>query len=298
MKSIIMAFCGVVFLLLVFTLFGSWYTVDQGESAVLLSNGAVAGVEGPGLHLKMPFVQSVVMVSTQSHVACFWDVQSGNSCDGPTMDTYSSDQQDTQVQASVSYRVPAGQESTLYSQYGSVDAMVSRLIDQRFPAIFKDIFGQYTAQEAVQNRAKLNADTLTAMQAAVKGEPVEIESVQLTDIKFTPAYEASIEAKQQAGVEVQQQQQLLLQEQVKAQIAVTQAKGLADAKVAQAQADAQVTRLNGDAAADAIKAKGAALQNNPQIVALTLASEWNGILPTTMVPGGATPFIDVQQAQK
>jgi len=47
------------------------------------------------------------------------------------------------------------------------------------------------------------------------------------------------------------------------------------------------------AEADAIRAKGAALRDNPTLIALTSAERWNGILPTTMVPGGAVPFVNV-----
>jgi hypothetical protein len=67
----------------------------------------------------------------------------------------------------------------------------------------------------------------------------------------------------------------------------------ADATRAQAQADADAARLRGEAGADAIRAKGAALRDNPTLIALTSAERWNGILPTTMVPGGAVPFVNV-----
>ena len=42
---------------------GSFYTVDQGERAVLLTNGAISGVEDAGLHFKLPFVQSIAKIS-------------------------------------------------------------------------------------------------------------------------------------------------------------------------------------------------------------------------------------------
>ena len=45
--------------------------------------------------------------------------------------------------------------------------------------------------------------------------------------------------------------------------------------------------------AQAIKARAEALQSNPNLVALTAVEKWNGILPTTMVPGSAVPFVNV-----
>lgn len=96
-----------------------------------------------------------------------------------------------------------------------------------------------------------------------------------------------------AEVEVQRRSQELEQQRIQAQIVVTQAQGAADARVAEAKAQAEATRLAGDAEASAIRAKGEALRDNPQLVALVTAESWDGVLPTTMLPGGALPFIDV-----
>lgn len=290
MKTISLTIAGIIVVIVIILTLTSWYTIDQGEVGVLLTNGAVTSVEDAGFHFKIPFFQSVVPITTQSHYVCW---QANNSdCGGP-MDTYSSDQQDIKIQASVNYHVAPGQEAVLYARYGSVDNMVYRTIDQYFPAISKDVFGRYSVQESIQNRAKLNSDILAAMQEALKEFPVVIESVQITDIKATPEYEASIEAKQQAAVQVQQQQELLDQEKIKAQIAVTKAQGLANSQVAQATAEAKAIELKGNADAEAIAARGKALQSNPNVVQLLLAQEWNGVLPVTMMGNSPVPFINV-----
>jgi hypothetical protein len=52
--------------------------------------------------------------------------------------------------------------------------------------------------------------------------------------------------------------------------------------------------LQGDAEAHAINARGKALRDNPSLVELVQAEKWNGVLPTTMVPGSAVPFINVK----
>ena len=52
-----MAFLGLILLL---TVMGSWYTVDQGERAVVLRLGAIVGEAGPGLHFKFPWINTVI----------------------------------------------------------------------------------------------------------------------------------------------------------------------------------------------------------------------------------------------
>lgn len=77
-------------------------------------------------------------------------------------------------------------------------------------------------------------------------------------------------------------------------LSVDAAKKLIDDLTA-AEADAKAVQLRGEAEASAIKAKSAALASNPALISLTQAERWNGQLPTTMVPGGAVPFLNVGQ---
>jgi hypothetical protein len=52
--------------------------------------------------------------------------------------------------------------------------------------------------------------------------------------------------------------------------------------------------LTGNAEAEAINARGRALRDNPTLIELVSAERWNGVLPTTMVPGAAVPFVNVK----
>src|SRR5215475_12648687 len=51
-------------------LFGSGFTVDAGEEAVVLRLGAIQGTYGPGFHFKIPLIDSVrkMDVRVQKHV--------------------------------------------------------------------------------------------------------------------------------------------------------------------------------------------------------------------------------------
>ena len=91
---------------------------------------------------------------------------------------------------------------------------------------------------------------------------------------------------------------MLQTEQVQAQIRVTQAQAEADSQLAQAKADAESTRLRGNAEADAIQARAKALASNQNLIELTKAERWNGVLPTTMLPNSTVPFIDAKQVDR
>ena len=252
-------------------LFGSWYTVDQGERAVILRNGEFVKVSEPGLGWKMPIIDNVEKLSVQSRLASYQE-----------MATYSRDQQTASMGVSVNYRNNAGSVQEIYSNYGSEQAMIDRLITPRVMAETKNVFGRFNAVEAIQQRERLNLEVQQALQEVVQGS-VTIESIQVENIDFSQAYEQSVEQRMLAEVEVQKIRQNLERELVQAQIVTT-------------QAGAEATRIReiGQAEADAINARGQALRDNPNLVALVQAERWNGILPTTMIPNGALPVIGMQ----
>ncbi|MBT1154400.1 prohibitin family protein [Aminobacter anthyllidis] len=261
--------------------FGSFYVVDQGERGVVTRNGAILAVNEPGLGFKMPIMDGVTYIDVRSKAKTYDSVMA-----------YSADQQTATLAVSINYSIPGDKAGIVYAEYGNEDNLLSRLVERKLMAQVKNVFGQYNAARAITERAKLNADIQIALQEAVEG-PVVIEAVQIENIDFSDTYEAKIEERMSAEIEVQKLKQNLEREKVQATIRVTQAGAEADATRAQAEADADAARLRGEAEADAIKAKGAALRDNPTLIELTAAERWNGTLPTTMVPGGATPFLNV-----
>jgi regulator of protease activity HflC (stomatin/prohibitin superfamily) len=251
---------------------GSFYTIDAGERGVILRNGKVVGTAEPGLSFKLPIVDSVREITVQTQARVY-----------ETVSVYSRDQQSAILQISVNYRLPADQVETIYSEYGGKDGVMTRLLDRQVPEEVKNVFGRFNAVTAIQERERLSREVQEAIQAATKNPVLIVESVQIENIDFSDAYEQSIEQRMLAEVEVQKVQQNAQREKVQAEILVIQAKAEADAK-----------KLQGDAEAHSINARGRALAQNPALVELIQAEKWNGVLPTTMVPGQSVPFINVK----
>jgi regulator of protease activity HflC (stomatin/prohibitin superfamily) len=274
---------------------GSWYTVDQTERGVLLRNGAVVGTAQPGLGFKIPVIDSVEKISVKT-ATYTWD----------KMNSYSYDQQPADLKISVTLRAAPEKVADLYAKFGRLDSAVNQVVSPVVNQQVKVVFGRYTAVKAIQERGALNSAIKDAIAETLKYDPmIVIESVQLENIEFSQNYLHSIEQRMLAEVEVQKLQQNAEREKVQAQITVTQATAKANAVRAEAQANADATRLNGearasnikltgDAEASAIEARARALGSNPNLVTLVQAERWNGVLPTTMVPGSAVPFVSVK----
>jgi len=262
---------GIAALILVFS---SYYTIDQGERGVIQRTGATIGLAEPGLHFKLPLIDIVAHISVQQQTQRY-----------PKLQSYSRDQQPADLVVSVTFHVSDPEQ--VYSQYGNVDNMMVRLVDPRVYEQVKNVFGRFDAASAIQDRVKLNAEVASAVRAAIKG-PLVVESVQIENIDFSDSYERAVEDRMQATV----LQQKALAEKARR---ITEADAAAYEVKAAADAKAHAIEVQGLAEAGAIKARGAALHDNPGLPSLVTAEKWDGHLPTTMPPNGAVPFLNVQK---
>ena len=259
----------------------TYFTIDEGERGVVLHWGAVVGEAGPGLHFKMPIITTIEKISVQVQKEAFDKVGDIDT----RLQAYSRDQQPATIAMAVNYHVTDA--SAVYSQYGSLINMKSRVINSRAYEQLKTVFGQFDAADAIQKRALLNAEVFNAIRKSVSG-PVVIDSVQIEDITFSNQYETAVELRMQAIVKQQQAEADKQKRIIDADASAYEVKAASDAKAHQIE-------VQGKAEAGAIQARGDALRNNPALPTLVAAEKWNGVLPTPMVPGNTVPFVNVQK---
>ena len=273
---------GIVGLVGLGILLGSWYRVDEGERAVILTNGSFSEISGPGLHFKVPFFQTARFITVRNESFRYEKVAA-----------YSYDQQTAEMVLSVNFQISPADVENIYRQYGSADNAASRVLHPRVYEQVKNVFGQYTAQRAIQERGQLNVDITRNLQEALAGTGLTILSVQVENIDYTDAYEQAVEAAAKAKADIERSKSELLRVEQEAQQKVKQAQAEAEAKKLQADADAYATAAAGKATAEAIRERGAALRDNPDLVDLVAAERWDGKLPTSMIPGAAMPFVNL-----
>lgn len=259
---------------------GSWYTIDQGERGVLLRFGKLSSVEKPGLHFKLPFIDSIHKMTVRTVKLTL-----------PTA-VYSKDIQGAEVVLSLNYRLEDGKVGEMYSTAGT--DFVEKLVIPRLLAVLKDVFGKYNAVSIVQAREELGVQILKEMSAKMSGTGIVVESVQIENIDFSDSYEKSVEERMKAEVEVQRVKQNLERERINAEMARAKAQGEADAKLARAEADAKAIELVGKAEAEAIRAKSEAMKANPDYVRMLQAEKWDGKLPQSIVPSSSVPILKLQ----
>ena len=267
----------------------SFYTVDEGERAVVLTWGEFSKVTDPGLHFKIPLVQSVSTYSTRVQKVRFGKPNSPDDENYEVLSCYTYDQQIVESYAiSITWAYDAHRIEDVYRYFGAerASAVFRNVVQPNVLQSTKAILGQYTAQTIVQKRAQLDEEIENTLKAQLEKYPINIISIQFEDINFSQTYEDVIEQTAQKKMEIEKAENELQRIQIEAQQQVAQAQAQNKALKLKAEAEAYQIETKAKAEAEAIRLRGEALRENPRLVELTIAERWSGEVQQTVVQSG------------
>jgi regulator of protease activity HflC (stomatin/prohibitin superfamily) len=259
----------VVGLFVLLAMAGSFYTIDEGERGVKTRYGKVVGAVEPGLGFKAPFIENVDSFSVRTTKTGYENISA-----------LTNDQQKVSVDVVVNYQVDPAAVVEIYSTLGKNYA--ERVINPAILDATKGIFGHYTAQRSVHERAAMADEMTEQLKVELAKYGMLIHQVQIQDVDFSATYLHSIEARMEAEIAVQKKDQERQKEAISAEIKRIQADATAYDTLAQAKAEAE-----------SIDIRGKALKDNPSLVSLIQAEKWDGKLPTTMPPNATVPFLNL-----
>lgn len=238
----------VVIFAAIILLSSSTYTIEPGHRGVIVTMGKVSDVFSPeGFGFKAPFITSVIPVSIRQQTK------------SAQADCYSSDLQQINVELKILYRIPENMVVKVFQNF-SGDPFDS-LIAPRVAEAFKEVTAQQSAEMIVKKREEIKTKALAASRSKV-GDILIVEDIVIQNVALSKELEHAIEAK-------------MVQEQEAAKAKFIQQK-------AEVEANTAVIRAKGEA--EAIRIRGRALQDNPNLVQLQIVEKWNGVAP--LVIGG------------
>ena len=139
----------------------------------------------------------------------------------------------------------------------------------------------------MHQRAKIKADVQKELTAWLAKYGIELKEASLANIRFDPAYEKAIEAKQIEEQKAEQKCYELIQAQRQPEIAAAQAKGQGDAAREKAKGEAEATRIRGSAEAEYNQKVAASL--TATLIQQRYLERWDGKLTQFSAGGGSTP---------
>jgi regulator of protease activity HflC (stomatin/prohibitin superfamily) len=275
-KSIITAVIAVILFL------SSVYTVNEGHIGIVKRFSEAKEQVNPGLHFKVPFIDSVEEIEVRTRK------------NEEKMASSTKEQMPVTIVVSVNWTVDKTAALELFRQYGGLTQFENRILDPRFRSATKDVIPRYDAEKLIQDRASaIQAIELNFIEE-MKDFPVTVDNIQIENIQLPAKYLTSIETKQTEKNLADAEKHKLARQNLEAQRDVNTAKAKADGIKLVAIAEAESIRIKGLAEAEAITAKAKALGNNPLIIKLTEAQNWDGKLPATILGSSNMPILDMR----
>lgn len=254
---IVVAFVGILIL-------NPFVQIEAGERGVVLTWGGFNGqIMEPGLHLRIPIAQSVVKLSVRTQTL---EIENSES--------YSKDLQVVSIKSVLNYNLDPKAVGTVYQQYGE-DYEV-KILRPNLEAAVKQTIAKYSAEELLNRRGEAQSEIENTYKGAIP-ESFVVSKYALVNEAFSKAYEEAIEKKQIAQQDAERAENELKRIKIEA-----------EQRVAQARAEAEAIKLQSDAANNDKYINLKALE-----VQLEAVKQWNGVLPTQMIPGTSLPFINV-----
>lgn len=240
---------GVIGLILLSLIFGSFGIIGEGNRGVKTRTGRVVGVVEPGLYFKLPFIEGVREMSVKNTVVLY-------ERENP-LAAASKDLQDVQVATVVEYRVDATKVGDIYKQFGDTDTYEENVVRPAVRDTVKAVASQFTAEELVTKRQDFTSVVMNTLQQRLQDKHAIVVTVSITNFQFSESFTKAIEAKVTAE-----------QDALAAQNRLEQVKFEAQQKVESAKAEAEAIRIQ----AQAITQQGGA-----EYVRMKTVEKWNGV---------------------
>ena len=267
---------GALILLAVILAFFSVFTVQAGYRGVKTRFGKVTGgALTPGLHFKLPIVESVVSIETREQ-----KLEQETSASSKDLQTVKS-------KIAVNFHPVREDVPSLYDSIG-LDYQ-ARILDPAVEETVKAITARYTAEELISKRTEVRDEMEEELSKRVEANFIKITKFNIVNFEFSLSFNEAIEAKQTAEQEALRAENELKRVEVEAQQTIEKARGLAESVKLQAEADAEAIRLTAIAEAEAQKLLGEVI--NRDVVTLRAIEKWDGIMPR--VTGEAVPMISL-----
>jgi len=207
-------------------------------------------------------------------------------------DAASKDLQAVHVEMVLNYRVMPDRAPEVYRNIGPNFSSV--IIDPAAQEVLKANTATHNAEEILLQRPQLKSDVQRELTAWLAKYGIDMREAALANIRFDPAYEKAVEAKQIEQQKAEQKRYELIQAQRQAEIVAATAKGTGDAALAEARGVADALRLKGEAEATYNARVSASL--SPVLIQQQYLARWDGRLPQYSFGGNAVPFVQVPGA--
>ncbi|MBN1495097.1 prohibitin family protein [Candidatus Peregrinibacteria bacterium] len=259
-----------VFILIMIILDG-FVSVPAGHVGVLFDQGrgVLEDELNEGLHLKIPFWQSVTIMDarTQEYTMSI-ATEEGKIKGDDSIESRTKDGQVVWIDATVLFHIDKTEADNIKKELGAEEEYMTKIVRPRAREVIRTSAAKYNALDLVsETRMNVVKDMEDMLTDAYGKHNIILEEVVLRNVTYSAEFASAVEQKEVA-------RQLIKT----AEYQKEQAMELKEKRIIEAEAEAQAITLKGDA-----------LRNNPEVIQLQFVEKlapnisW-GIMPDTIAP--------------
>lgn len=280
---------GLVAVVGIMLLSGSIFVTPEGHVTIKKRFGEAIEAVTPGVHFKMPFVDSTEDMEVRTRK---YSLSLSASTTGRNEEDQVELQMPSQVKISANWNIPASSALSIYKEYGGLEQYEDRILDPRVTRATKQVFAKYSIEQVVSEREIVRGAIEAALSEALTGKLATMTDINLEDVNWSKKIRDAVEKKQTAKFAFEEEAYTLEKQNLQAQQKVNTADAEAKAIDKKSIATAAAIEREGAATAKAMKEKAKVLADNPQLVELIKAERWNGQLPTVAGQTGMLMSMD------
>jgi regulator of protease activity HflC (stomatin/prohibitin superfamily) len=264
-----------LFALVVLT--STFFSVSYGTIGVMTRFGKIIGEPlNPGLHVKIPFVDQVIVFRTQKIIyetlANPNEGESKADYQDYAVDTTTKDGQQVSIRYTVRFSVDPTKVKAVAENLGTESELVEKIVKTDSRIWVRNLPREYTAIDLYTGNVEVVSQKIfDALKPRFDANGIILDEFGIRSINFQADYVSAVEQKQVEKERVTTEQYIAQQEEFKK-------KGL-------------ITKAEGEAAAQ--KLQQATLSN--ALIKKLWIEKWNGILPTTSAGANSSFLIDLNK---
>jgi regulator of protease activity HflC (stomatin/prohibitin superfamily) len=143
----------------------SFYTISERELGLVLRNGKINSVAGPGLGWRLPVIDKVLRIPSQNSILSIADVHN-----------YTADLHEFRTDVSVAWHVAPDRIADIYTQYNDIQSVELAFIKPRVSSQIGLVMSRYKGIQMFEHPDRFIKDASAAIKEAA-GALVVIDSV-------------------------------------------------------------------------------------------------------------------------
>lgn len=276
----------VITFVLIPLVWSSFYITQEGYRGVERKLGEVTIATEPGLHFKLPIVETVDIIEIRPRK---YELELMASTAGMSNGGAIELQMPSKVTITGNWSVDPEAVKDIVAKYGSIRQFEFRVLNPRVREATLAEFPKYTIEKVMTDRTTLSNNIYIAMKKELTEFPVIFSDMMVSDVDWHDKIKNAILSKQDAKLKKEEEEYRLEKQNLVAQQVTNTASAEAAGIDVKSVAEAAAIERKGLAEVAVMRQKAAILAKNPNLIQLVHEEKWNGSLITFSMTGDKAP---------